>query len=105
MSHPTMREQMSGPIDSKALTNAAEKMAEAIKHARLAYQFGPSSYSMSTLQNCLAAAEVLVQYVNDLAFAHSAEWLRRFPKIEEQATRRQRDEERVRFAKRHGGLR
>jgi hypothetical protein len=105
MSHPTMREQMSEPINSKALTNADRKMAEAIKHARLAYQFGPSSYSMSTLQNCLAAAAAFDQYISDLAFVHSAEWLRRFPKIEEQATRRQRDEERVRFAKRHGGLR
>lgn len=105
MSHPTMREQMNEPINSKALTKAAEKMAEAIKHARLAYHFGPSSYSMSTLQNSLAAAEALDQYVNDLAFVHSAEWLRKFPKIEEQAARRQRDEEQARFAKRHGGWR
>ena len=87
------------------MTNAAEKMAEAVKHAKLAYQFGPSSYSMSTLQTCLAAAAALDQYVSDLAFVHSAEWLRGFPKIEEQAAQWQRDEGRARFAERHGGLR
>ena len=48
-----MREQMSEPINSKALTKAVDKMAEAIKHARLAYQFGPSSYSMSSCKTAL----------------------------------------------------
>jgi hypothetical protein len=92
-------------IDSKALTDAAEKMAEALKHAKLAYQFRPGSYTMSTLQACLAAARALDQYVSNLAFVRSAEWLRKFPKIEEQADRRPRDEGRVRFAERHGGSR
>jgi hypothetical protein len=40
-------------IDSKALTRAAESMAEAVKHARLAYQFCPGSYTMTMLQSCL----------------------------------------------------
>jgi hypothetical protein len=29
----------------------------------------------------LAAAEAFDQYVDELAFAHSAEWLRKFPKV------------------------
>lgn len=91
-------------VNSKALTRAAETMAEAMKHARLAYQFNPGTYTYTTPAACLTAAEALDQYVNDLAFVHSAEWLRKFPKIEEQAARRQRDEEQLRFAKRHGGL-
>jgi hypothetical protein len=70
-------------IDSKALTRAAESMAEAVKHARLAYQFCPGSYTMTTLQACLTAASALDQHISALAFAHSAEWLRKFPKIVE----------------------
>jgi hypothetical protein len=70
-------------IDSKALTRAAESMAEAVKHARLAYQFCPGSYTMRTLQAYLTAASALDQHISALAFAHSAEWLRKFPKIVE----------------------
>ena len=68
-------------ISPKELVNAVERMREAVKHARLAYQFGASSYTASAFQNCLAAAEALDQYVSNLAFAHSAEWLRTLPKI------------------------
>ncbi len=63
------------------MTEAAAKMAEALKHARLAYQFGPGSYTMTTLQACLAAANALDQHISALAFVQSAEWLRKFPKI------------------------
>jgi hypothetical protein len=70
-------------IDSKVLTRAADSMAEAVKHARLAYQFCPGSYTMSALQACLTAASALDQHISALAFAHSAEWLRKFPKIVE----------------------
>jgi hypothetical protein len=68
-------------IDAKALTTAAEKMAEAVKQARLAYQFGANSYTFTALEACLKAAKALDQHISELAFAHSAEWLRRFPKI------------------------
>ena len=60
-------------IDSKALTRAAASMAKAVKHARLAYQFCPGSYTMTTLQACLTAASALDQHISALAFAHSAE--------------------------------
>jgi len=96
---------MSDLIEPKALTTAAESMAEAVRHAKLAYQFGPSSYSMSTLQACLTAARALDQYIGDLAFVHSAEWLQRFPKVEERASRTQRDKAQARFAERNGGFR
>ena len=68
-------------IDPKALTKAAEKLAEAVKQARYAYEFCPSAYTCTALQACLAAAKAFDQYVDELAFAHSAEWLRQFPKI------------------------
>ena len=67
--------------DAKALTRAAESMAEAVKHARLAYQFNPGSYTYTTLQACLSAARALDQHITALAFVHSAEWLRKFPRI------------------------
>jgi hypothetical protein len=70
-------------LDSKVLTEVAERLAEAMKHAKLAYQFTPGSYTCTTLQACLAAAKAFDQHVDELAFAHSAEWLRRFPKISE----------------------
>jgi hypothetical protein len=68
-------------INSKALTKAAAQLAEAVKHARLAYQFSPGSYTCTTLQACLAAAKAFDRHVEELAFALSAEWLRKFPKI------------------------
>jgi hypothetical protein len=68
-------------IDSKALTKAADKLAEAVKQTRYAYEFCPGAYTCTALQACLAAASAFDQYVDELAFAHSAEWLRRFPKI------------------------
>ena len=74
-------ERASGVIDSKMLTQAADQLAEAVKQARLAYQFCPGSYTCRALQAYLAAAKAFDQYVDELAFAHSAEWLRRFPKI------------------------
>ena len=70
-------------IDSKALTTAAKKMAEAVKQARLAYQFGPTAYTYAAMETCLIAAKALDQHVSELAFAHSAEWLRKFPKTVE----------------------
>jgi hypothetical protein len=76
-------ERARGVINSKSLTQAAAQLAEAVGQARLAYQFSPSSYSYTALRACLAAAEAFDQYVEELAFAHSAEWLRRFPKISE----------------------
>jgi hypothetical protein len=76
---------MSKGIDAKALTAAAEKLAEALKQARLAYLFCPSSYTMSAFQSCLAAAEAFDRRITELAFAHSAEWLRKLPKITEEA--------------------
>jgi hypothetical protein len=72
---------MSNAIDTKALTKAADKMAEAVKHARFAYQFCPGSYTMTTFQACLDAAKAIDQHVSVLAVAYSAEWLREFPKI------------------------
>jgi hypothetical protein len=72
---------MSSTIDAKALAKAAESMAEAMKHARLAYQFSPGSYTYTTLQACLTAASALDEYISTLAFVHSAEWLRKFPRI------------------------
>jgi hypothetical protein len=72
---------MSETINSKALTKAAEQLAKAVKHTKLAYQFCPGSYTCTALQACLAAARAFDQHVNELAFAHSAEWLRQFPKI------------------------
>jgi hypothetical protein len=68
-------------IDSKALTEAHEKMAEAMKQTRLAYQFCPGSYTFMAMQACLAAAKALDEHVTELAYVHSAEWLRTFPKI------------------------
>lgn len=70
-------------IDTKALTTAAEQMAEAVKQARLAYQFGANAYTFAALECCLKAARALDQHISELAFAHSAEWLRKFPKIVE----------------------
>jgi protein tyrosine phosphatase (PTP) superfamily phosphohydrolase (DUF442 family) len=92
-------------IDSKVLTRAAESMAEAVKHARLAYQFCPGSYTFTTLKACLTAAGAIDEHISALAFVHSAEWLRKLPRIEEQAARRQREEAQAHFAQRHGGLR
>jgi hypothetical protein len=74
-------ERAPGVINSKALTQAAARLAEAVKQARLAYEFSPGSYTCTALQACLAAARAFDQYVDELAFAHSAEWLRRFSKI------------------------
>lgn len=68
-------------IDSKALTRAAEDMAETVKQTRLAYQFAAGSYTYAALVACLKAARALDQHIEALAFAHSAEWLRKFPKI------------------------
>jgi hypothetical protein len=67
-------------IDSKALTRAAESMAEAVTQARLAYQFSPGSYTYTVLQACLTAASALDEHIRALAFVHSAEWLRKFPR-------------------------
>jgi hypothetical protein len=72
---------MSKAINAQALTAAAEYIAEALRHARLAYQFSPGSYTRSTHQACLYAAEAFDRYISELAFAHSAAWLQRFPKI------------------------
>jgi len=74
---------MTGVIDSKTLTQAADKLSEAVKQARLACQFCPGSYTCMALQACLAAARAFDQYVDELAYANSAEWLRQFPKISE----------------------
>jgi hypothetical protein len=71
---------MSNTIDAKALTQATDEIREALRQTRLAYLFCPSSYTMSAFQACLAAAQAFDQYTGDLAFAHSAEWLRKFPK-------------------------
>jgi hypothetical protein len=72
---------VSKKINAHALTAAAENIAEALRHAHLAYQFNPGSYTRSTHQACLYAAESFDRYVSELAFAHSAAWLQRFPKI------------------------
>jgi hypothetical protein len=68
-------------IDSKTLTEASDKIAEAMKESQLAYQFSPSSYTFMAMQACLAAAKAVDEHVAELASMHSAEWLRRFPKI------------------------
>ena len=78
-----MTAQIDGVIASKALTQAANRLAEAVKQTKLAYQFSPGSYTCMALQACLAAASAFDQYVDELAYAHSAEWLRQFPKISE----------------------
>lgn len=75
---------MTSTIDAKTLTKAHESMAEAVQHARLAYQFCPGSYTYTTLHACLTAAKALDQYISTLAIVHSAEWLRTFPKIVEE---------------------
>jgi hypothetical protein len=72
---------MSNSIDAKGLALAAKKLREAVDQSRLAYLFCPGSYTMSAFQACLAAAEAFDKHVSELAFAHSAEWLRKFPKI------------------------
>jgi hypothetical protein len=74
---------MSNKIDSKALTRAAKKLAEAVKQTRLAYQFCPSSYTHTAFQASLAAAQALDEHIAALAVVHSAEWLHKFPKIVE----------------------
>ena len=68
-------------IDAQALTQAANKLREALERARLAYLFSPGSYTMSAFQSCLAAAEAFDQHITELAYANSTEWLRKFPKI------------------------
>jgi hypothetical protein len=72
---------MSHLIDAKALTLTANKLREAVDQTRFAYLFCPGSYTMSAFEACLAAADAFDRYVSELAFAHSAEWLRKFPKI------------------------
>jgi hypothetical protein len=72
---------MSSVIDSKAVTTAHDKLVEAVKHARLSYEFCPGSYTCTALQACLAAAKAFDRHVDELAFALSAEWLCQFPKI------------------------
>ena len=72
---------MSISIDAKALTRAGDYLRVAVEQTRFAYQFGPSSYTMTAFQACLAAAEAFDRHVSELAFANSAEWLREFPKI------------------------
>jgi hypothetical protein len=74
---------MSEKLDSKALTSAAEKIHEAIEQARLAYQFSPGSYTNSTFQACLDAGRAFDRHIAHLAYANSAEWLRKFPPIVE----------------------
>jgi hypothetical protein len=69
-------------VNSQILTRAAEKMTEAVKQARYAYLYCPSSYTASAYQACLAGADALDQHVTELAHAQSAEWLRKFPKID-----------------------
>jgi hypothetical protein len=57
-------------IDPKALTKAAEKLAEAVKQARYAYEFCPSAYTCTALQACLAAARAFDRHAyrqDDLA--------------------------------------
>jgi len=65
---------------SKTLTEAVEKMADAMKQTQLAYRFGPSSYTFMAMQACSAACKALDEHVAELAYMHSAEWLRKFPK-------------------------
>ena len=67
--------------DGKALIMMADSLREAIKQAKLAYQFSPGSYTWSALCKSLAAARVFDEHVERLAFRVSAEWLRTFPKI------------------------
>ena len=78
-----MTEPLTDSLDGKALTRAATKLAEAIKQAKLAYQFCPGSYTCTALQACRAAASAFDRHVDELALAHSAEWLRKFPEISE----------------------
>ena len=59
-----------------SLGNAIKQMREAVKQTRMAYQFSAGSYTASAFQSCLAAAELLDQYISTLA--DSAEEL---PKI------------------------
>jgi hypothetical protein len=50
-------------LNGKALTAMADALREAIKQAKLAYQFSPGSYTWSALDRCLAAAKALDQYI------------------------------------------
>ena len=68
-------------IDWKTLTEASDKIAEAMKQSRLAYQFCPGSYTAMTRDACLAAAKAVDKLVAELACLQSAEWLRKFPAI------------------------
>jgi hypothetical protein len=77
----SMPESLTDSLDGKALTMMADALREAVKQAKLAYQFAPGSYTWSALCKCLAAGRAFDQYVERLAFRLSAEWLRTFPKI------------------------
>jgi hypothetical protein len=76
-----MPETSTESLDGKALTTMADALREAIKEARLGYQFTPNSYTYGALDRCLVAARVFDQHVERLAFRVSAEWLRTFPRI------------------------
>jgi hypothetical protein len=79
----TMPETSTDTLDGKALTAMADALREAIKQARLAYQFSPGSYTWTALCKCLTAGRAFDEHVERLAFRVSAEWLRKLPKITE----------------------
>lgn len=56
--------QQPKPANADALTKAAMKISEAVKQAKLAYEFNASSHTASTLQACLAAAKALGNCIN-----------------------------------------
>ena len=47
------------PVEPSAADTVAEKIAEAVEQAGLAYQFSPGSYTMSALAACVAARAAL----------------------------------------------
>jgi hypothetical protein len=63
-------------LSARALAKLARELDEAVRQARLAYEFCPSSYTYSALSACLAAVEILCgyrRYLNDLASACKSE--------------------------------
>ena len=47
------------PLKARTLARAAAELRKAISEAKLAYEFGPSSFTFGCLSACLAAEQAL----------------------------------------------
>jgi hypothetical protein len=54
---------MTATLHAKALTTMANRLREAVREAKLAYQFAPNSYTHAALHRCLGAAKAFDQYI------------------------------------------